>query len=119
MKNVFQVLLLLAISMMVTVSTNAHEQCKIDPAAMETICPGGLKNLDLPCYSYVTNEAAACLIATSVVVDMQCHNCVLVKHTRYLTVVHPTYGYTSCTLRQNDKNVQSIGCTLNEFGDFW
>lgn len=118
MRSVFQVLLLLAISMMVTVSTNAHEQCEIDPSAMESVCPSGLKNLDQPCTSFFSNEAAACLIATSVVVDMQCQNCVLVKHTRYLTVVHPTYGYSYCSIRQNDENEQSIMCTLNDFGLF-
>ena len=130
MKSVFRVLLLSAISMIVTVSTNAHEQCKIDPSATNTACW-----TDRGCFKLFKNKDAACLIATSVIVDIQCHgqDCwwstnwsvgnsphpvrpeKMVEHTRYLAVVHPTYGYASCEVIQKDKHEQTIICTLNEF----
>ena len=130
MKSVFRVLLLSVISMVVTVSTNAHEQCKIDPSATNTAC-----YTERGCLKLFKSKDAACLIATSVIVDMQCYaqDCgwsmewsvensphplqleKMVEHTQHLAVVHPTYAYASCEVSQGDKHEQTIICTLNEF----
>ena len=106
-------LVFLAISMVMTVGANAHEQCKIDPVVMGAVC--GVN--PPPCYSFIRGESAACFITQSVIVDTECSNCASMNHTRSLTVVHPTFGYAYCSIRQNVKFVQDMTCSLFEFGD--
>ena len=112
MQRIFQALLLSAISMMVTVGANAHEQCKISPVVMGAVC--GVN--PPPCYNFIKGDAAACFITQSVIVDTDCENCASMNHTRDLTVVHPTFGYAQCSIRQNVKFEQAMMCQLFEFG---
>ncbi len=122
MQRVFLVLLASAISMMMTVGTNAHEQCKLDEKDLKEVCPKS----GPPCDYVFEHEDAACLIANSVIVQNDCRSpdgaapasCETVEHRRYLKVVHQTYGYTHCMILTN-RHLQEVMCVTKSFGDIW
>ena len=124
MKSVFQVLLLSAISMMMTVGANAHQSCKIEDRHVGKFLEpdGSLMTIQ------VHFQSAACLISQGVILANECipsnpvgtdnRRCDFIKgpYQRRIDVMHPELGFVTCELSFGLK--QSIFCYANGFERF-